>query len=488
MIKSIAVKNFMAHRDTQLELSPGVTVITGPNNVGKSAVVEAVRSLATNHSPKYVIRHGAPEAVVSLELDSGEVIRWHRTKNSAYYTILRPPDSKDRGVWREEHYRKLGREVPADVRELLRLNPVETEGDTVDIHIGNQREPIFLLNRPGSQAAAFFAASTEADYLVRMRQALKQRADFASKTRKRLLAECAHLEKVLACYAPLVGWEERLKEAEDLYDQIVSLQSDLPRLAEILADLEKSGRQWQAARNLSATLEALRLPPELQETEPLKVLLGELHLTGRRWQREQAASRALAALSAAPVLAETTGLESLAVEIETVQDRLATTQERKKVLAGLATPPEPLEVAGLRQVWEEMVACARQVALLEEQRQVLDGLTATPELHDLRAAAILGEEMAAAERRREELTKLTQVLAGLKEVPDPIPLADLEQLIQQLKAGEEALAQEEDRRRRQEEALAAKKAEVAAFIQDTGLCPLCGSPLDVDHFLEGGHG
>jgi predicted ATP-dependent endonuclease of OLD family len=48
MIKRIKIKDYMAHEDTDLELGPGVTVLTGPNSSGKSAVVEALRSVAQN--------------------------------------------------------------------------------------------------------------------------------------------------------------------------------------------------------------------------------------------------------------------------------------------------------------------------------------------------------------------------------------------------------------------------------------------------------
>ena len=90
MIKSITLENFMSHRATRIDLAPGVTVITGPNNVGKSAWVEAVRSLVQNPSQKHSIRHGAKQAVVRLELDSGEIIEWVRTEKTAYYRLFRP--------------------------------------------------------------------------------------------------------------------------------------------------------------------------------------------------------------------------------------------------------------------------------------------------------------------------------------------------------------------------------------------------------------
>jgi DNA repair ATPase RecN len=90
MIKRITIDDYMAHQHTVLELGPGVTVLTGPNNVGKSAVVEAIRSVAQNPAPEHVVRHGARQALVRVELDSGEVIEWVRKKSNAVYRLYRP--------------------------------------------------------------------------------------------------------------------------------------------------------------------------------------------------------------------------------------------------------------------------------------------------------------------------------------------------------------------------------------------------------------
>jgi DNA repair ATPase RecN len=196
MIKKINLIDFMAHKATSIELAPGVTVITGPNNIGKSAIVEAIRYLVANPAPKNVIRHGAAKALVSLELDSGEIITWQRLDKSASYSVQHPGQEP-------EEYHKFGREVPTDVRALLRLDEVKTDAEDIDIHLGNQRQPIFLLDRPGSQAAAFFAASSEADYLLKMQQALKRRIDMAKASRKALDLEIDTLAGQLQGFEPL---------------------------------------------------------------------------------------------------------------------------------------------------------------------------------------------------------------------------------------------------------------------------------------------
>jgi DNA repair exonuclease SbcCD ATPase subunit len=137
MIKSITLENFMSHQATRIELAPGVTVITGLNNVGKSALVEGVRSLVQNPSQKYSIRHGAKQAVVRLELDFGEIIEWVRTDRTAYYRLLRPQANGQEGACDPEEYRKIGLTVPEDIQTLLRLGRVETETGDIDIHIGS---------------------------------------------------------------------------------------------------------------------------------------------------------------------------------------------------------------------------------------------------------------------------------------------------------------------------------------------------------------
>ena len=48
MIRSIELHNFMSHERTIIEPADGLTVLVGPNNCGKSAVVSALGILCEN--------------------------------------------------------------------------------------------------------------------------------------------------------------------------------------------------------------------------------------------------------------------------------------------------------------------------------------------------------------------------------------------------------------------------------------------------------
>ncbi|MBV8781032.1 MAG: AAA family ATPase, partial [Phycisphaerae bacterium] len=83
MIRRITLDNFMSHAHTVIELDAGLNALIGPNNCGKSAVVEALRAVCDNtRGTEYVIRHGAKEATVMIETDDEHIVIWRRRKNS----------------------------------------------------------------------------------------------------------------------------------------------------------------------------------------------------------------------------------------------------------------------------------------------------------------------------------------------------------------------------------------------------------------------
>lgn len=52
-LAELTIKNFRKLRDAKLKFQPGLNVLVGPNNVGKSAVVDALRTLLAGHEEPY---------------------------------------------------------------------------------------------------------------------------------------------------------------------------------------------------------------------------------------------------------------------------------------------------------------------------------------------------------------------------------------------------------------------------------------------------
>jgi len=81
VITRIELKNFMSHTRTVIEPAAGLTVLVGPNNCGKSAVVTALQILCHNDNSTYVLRHGEKACSVKIETGDGHSVEWRR-KNS----------------------------------------------------------------------------------------------------------------------------------------------------------------------------------------------------------------------------------------------------------------------------------------------------------------------------------------------------------------------------------------------------------------------
>jgi exonuclease SbcC len=526
MIKSITIENFMSHLATQIDLAPGVTVITGPNNVGKSALVEGVRSLVHNPSPKHSIRHGAKKAVVRLELDSGEIIEWVRSDKTAFYRLLRPATNGQEEGPDVEEYRKIGQSVPENIMALLRLGLVETESGEIDIHIGNQRNPIFLLNSPGSVAASFFAASTEAEYLLRMRQALKSRVDFAKATSKTLASECIIAEQELLRYQPLDLLEPDIGKAEEAYELICQNQKSIPEFAQLIRILAEREQHFLWHRQSFTILESIKPPPELQEVVGLEAMLHQWQ--GREAQADLAAvmSQFLAPLTAPPVLLETATLAHLASQLGDADGLLKHLQEEQDILVDLKEPValqpvgdlegqtqtiQRLKMAlsanrSLSQVLDDiqqpgtlqdltpfeqllgnLCSCELRVNQSRHYQENLANLTLPPDLEDVSHLLWLIEDFSIIQASHRLLKSLYDPLSSLSPVPEAIPTSQLEDVIREIAWISRQLSQKEHEILSLEKAREQKRQEVEQLIQETGICPLCGSPMDVSHFLEAAH-
>ena len=65
MIRRIVLSNFMAHANTDLRLADGLTVLVGPNNIGKSTVAVALKTLARNSNSNFVMQLEQKESLTN---------------------------------------------------------------------------------------------------------------------------------------------------------------------------------------------------------------------------------------------------------------------------------------------------------------------------------------------------------------------------------------------------------------------------------------
>jgi hypothetical protein len=485
MITRIEIDNFMAHERLLLDLGPGMTVITGPNNTGKSAIVEALRCVAENPPAAPFIRHGAKEARVTLTLrdDDGEWrIVWIRVKGHARYELYLP-DAQE-----PEVYAKFGTTPPEDILRRLRLNLVgEERAKALDVHLGDQRKPVFLLDAPGSAAAQFFAASTESAHLLAMQDLLKARTAAAERDRKAAEQNQRSLELGLQRLAPLPDVELRILAAQDLLEHLRNLENQIP-------DLERTARSIRTQRSHAASLLSRasvleRLPPlpRLCDVAPLARLLLEHARAAAGRRLEQGRLVALKKLAPVPSLYDTGQLAGLLQRLVQGRHRHGLLHRGQEGLAHLHPAPALFDsralgtsISRLREVRDALRAARMHEAALRPLQE-LPALFPLDPLLGTRARQ--QKLLHARECTRLSLHALER-LAPAPELTDTAPLLRMLRDLRQMRSRcEEQRAAEVQC----DKALADWRGVAEARIKKLGVCPTCGGSLDLNTLLSTGH-
>jgi chromosome segregation ATPase len=110
VIRAIKLRNFQAHRSLVIRFSKGITTIKGPTDVGKSAVIRAIRwAVLNDFKGDDFIRWGAEDVLVQLLVD-GQVVSRRKGKNGNVYKLGK------------KVYRAFGNTVPEPIAKLLSMN------------------------------------------------------------------------------------------------------------------------------------------------------------------------------------------------------------------------------------------------------------------------------------------------------------------------------------------------------------------------------
>ena len=135
MINSIEIKNFLSHKKTKLEFSPGVNVIVGATDSGKSAVIRALRWAITNKPSGDSFRsYWGGDTQVDIEIDNDVVSRAKTDKVNLYQL-------------NEQDFKAFGADVPPEIKKVLNLNITNVQ---------TQFESHFLLSDSAGAVATHF--------------------------------------------------------------------------------------------------------------------------------------------------------------------------------------------------------------------------------------------------------------------------------------------------------------------------------------------
>ena len=219
MIKSIHIQNFQSHANTKLEFSPGVNVIVGTSDSGKTAIIRALRWVRWNRPSGDAFRSkwGGGTSVL-VECEEAEV---SRIKDKSDKFLLRP---KGRD---EMEFKAFGTNVPEEIVALLNLD---------EINLQSQHDAPFLISdTPGAVAAHF--------------------------------NKVAHLDKIDIATSKINGWIRGLKS--DIEHTEADIESEKEKL-QAFDHLDKFEAELEVLESMSSDLSVLRNKQEALRKDTIK--------------------------------------------------------------------------------------------------------------------------------------------------------------------------------------------------------------------------
>jgi hypothetical protein len=247
----VEVKNFQSIAHEVIEID-GFSAVVGRSNIGKSAVVRAIKAALTGSSEDSYVRHGP----LCLRIVKGS----KTCKCSCTVHIVAPGldllwekgDAVNRYVYNTVEHTVVGRGTPeflADEFSLVKL------GDEKELlQVSDQFRPIFILNRSGTVVADVLSDVAKLDQInVASRLAEKDRKDTAA-TRKVREKDVLDLRVSLAHYDGLDETVSQVGKAENLSREVDEAEERVEKLERLVETALGVARRIKSLEQVNAVV------------------------------------------------------------------------------------------------------------------------------------------------------------------------------------------------------------------------------------------
>ncbi len=338
MLRRLTVRNLAIVEDLDLELGPGLTVISGETGAGKSILVDALALLSGGRSSVDLVRQGTERLVVAGEFESDRAVRDILAEAGLPFgeaLLVRrelSPDGRGRAFVEDE---------PAAVRTLARLGErlVSIQGQNSERELVDADAPLDLLD-------AFAGASAEREAVANAAGAWSDARETLARLDASRRDRSARLETVEFQIREIESAAPDQKEEEELtFERGRLLHADRIRLAGETALAALSEGDASAADRLG---EAARAFADLAAIDPRE---------GARLEEIDEVKRRVSDLAAAA--------RDAASGIESDPERLSAIESRLEKLSRIKRKYGPT-LADARSLLEKLTAERNELANIED--------------------------------------------------------------------------------------------------------------------------
>lgn len=228
MLRTIKIQNFQSHADSTITFDPGVNVIVGGSDAGKTAVLRSLNWLLWNRPRgSAFVRHGGNgECSVTLQTDTNEIIR-RRGKSDNCYTL----DG--------EVLEAVGSDVPAAVQQAMGLDEINIQG---------QLNPHYLVLDPPGQIAETFNSAIHLDRPEAARDAISAGIRACNQAAVAAGDRAQGAERSLRRFLKLDVYRATLTSGIAVQARLEASMAILTAVGELVIQLEKAGLRMKALR------------------------------------------------------------------------------------------------------------------------------------------------------------------------------------------------------------------------------------------------
>ncbi|KVP65578.1 hypothetical protein WJ96_04210 [Burkholderia ubonensis] len=278
-VRWVEVVNLRRHVMTRLELSPGLNVLTGDINGGKSTLYfTALRAMAYGETDDTMIRHGADQAIVRLGLENDVVLEMVRSRKGSpkvQYRRFNSLADYRAGKPAHEGRQETRGGVPSFISDALKIARV----DDLDIQLRSQKQPVFLLNETPARRAQLLSVGRESGLLQALieRHRLQNRRD--KEQVKRDEVELNLVNRTLTVMSPLGSLAGLVDIMTALMEDARVADAKLQETRSLVARLTPLESRVKLLELVGDKLSGSPIAPAYVPTKPLVDLVARIERT-----------------------------------------------------------------------------------------------------------------------------------------------------------------------------------------------------------------
>ena len=229
-IKSITLENFQSYKNQTINLKPGLNLVLGTSDAGKSTILRAISFVLHNYPKRDTFIHwGEKEMRVTLEFSDGAKVT--RIKGEGVNAI-EAVDSKG-NIYQKN---KIDTEIPDDIREILG-NPPQDDLNGL-ISYADQFSKMFLVDLSPTDLPRALSNLTKIEVLE---DSAKQLMSNYKSIDKQIKVDEKEYDKLLnesQSYSYVNDYEKKLARLSQAIIEVQNLENSISDMQKIIASMD----------------------------------------------------------------------------------------------------------------------------------------------------------------------------------------------------------------------------------------------------------